>query len=260
MADCPSRFTLALRRAGDLGPAEAEAIDAHLAGCAPCRAAVAEIEAARADYAGRTAAAYGDLLEAISREPVPIRAARSRRRAAVGAAVSLAGLAAAAAVALAIFEPWGRGQRGDAIDAPAVYAGLKGGVAFRVVARRGARQFAVREDDALRAGDALRFVVTSPAAGYLAVMCVESSGRVSAFYPAEGEAWPLRVGAPGRAELPGSIILDEAPGDEVYAVLFSRRPFARGEALAAAARLAGGTAPAGFDSGALRVRKAAATE
>jgi hypothetical protein len=255
VSEHPSRFTLALRAAGELAADERDSVEAHLAGCAGCRAAVAAIARDVADYGARADAERLRLLAAIASGPRAI-GPRSRRGLARGLA---AAALAAAAVALVIVLPGGGGDslRPDGEDD----IRFKGGLAAQVVAKRGDRQFAVRPGDALEPGDALRFVVNAPAAGYVAVLAVEQAGRASVFYPRDSAAaagpWPLRLESPGRSELPGSIILDDAVGTETYVILYSKSAFSRGEAERAARALATGRGglPEGLDGRAVGVRK-----
>lgn len=257
MSEHPSRFTLALRAAGDLGSAEAAFVDAHLVGCAACLAAADEIERDCTDYGSRAEAEHARLVAALAITPQGIETARRSRRA-VGIGVAAVALAAAAAIALVVVVPRVReGVRGpDRIASEDI--GFKGALAVRIVAKRGETQFAVRQGEVLEAGDALRFVVTAPEPGWVAVLSVEATGNVSVFYPA-ADPWPLRIDDRGRRELPGSIILDDARGPETYVVLYSAAPFSRAAAERAAAALSKGRdeLPDGLEGSAIRVRKIA---
>ena len=85
----------------------------------------------------------------------------------------------------------------------------------------------------LKAGDELRFVVTTAAAGYLSVLSVDGDLKASPFYPDTDPAAnvaPLRLDRSGRHELPGGVILDDAKGTEHLVVLFSPAKFSRAEA------------------------------
>jgi hypothetical protein len=262
VSEHPSRFTLTLRAAGDLKPEEAAGVDAHVAICPACRAAASEIERDREDYGGRAEAERARFMIALADTPRELRDTRGLRRA-VKVGFAVAGLAAAAVIAIVVATPFDRSEQdGPSAAAPPDIA-FKGALAVQIVAKRGGRQFFVRPGDALEADDALRFVVTAPEAGYVAVLSVEEAGRVSVFYPPESAAapapWPVRIESRGRRELPGSIILDEAPGSETYVVLFSSAPFSREAAERIAAALSTGRRepPRGFEGRALRVRKVA---
>ena len=264
MTEHPSRFTLALRSAGDLFTDERDRVDAHVAACSECGAIASEIERDRVDYESRAEAERERLMAALSNAPREVGTARPSRQRALGFGVAAAALAAAACVALLVVAPQLREHRREgaaAVEAPDV--AFKGALAFQVVARRGDAQFAVRPGDALEAGDALRFVVTAPEPGWIAVLSVEGTGRISVFYPADPAGvgpWPMRLDGmdgTGQYELPGSIILDDAPGSETYVVIFSKAPFSKGVAERAASALAAGHGgiPDGIAGRALRVRK-----
>ena len=264
MTEHPTRFTLALRSAGDLPPDERDGVDAHLAECAACRAVASEIGSDRADYESRAEAERERLMAAIADAPREVGTTRRSRQRALGFGVAAAALAAAAGVALLVVGPQLREHlREEAAAGEAPDVAFKGALAVRVVARRGDAQFAVRPDDALAAGDALRFVVTAPEPGWIAVLSVEATGRTSVFYPADPAGagpWPMRLDGTdgtGQYELPGSIILDDALGSETYVVVFSREPFSKDVAERAASALAAGRGglPDGIVGRALRVRK-----
>ena len=262
MSEHPSRFTLVLKAAGDLRPEEAADVDAHVAICAECRAAAAEIERDRRDYEGRAEAERARLMAALADAPRELRPARGSRRA-IGVGIAAVGLAAAAAIAIVVAVPFDRPGRGGAPSVAKPDIAFKGAMAVQIVAKRGAHQFSVRPGDALEAGDALRFAVTVPEAGYIAVLSVEAAGDVSVFYPEEpaptAAPWPLRIEDRGRRELPGSIILDDARGAETYVVLFSPVPFSREAAERAASAISEGgrELPGGLEGRAFRVRKVA---
>jgi len=145
-------------------------------------------------------------------------AASARMRWALLAAPVAAGLVLAVGIA-------GRhGQRPAAGDEePAV--SVKGGPALRLFARRGDRVFAPRAGQALMPGDFVRFVVEPAGHRYLLVLSIDGAGKVSVYHPFEGTASaPLADGA--RVEVPGSIVLDSAPGPERIIALFSDAPLA----------------------------------
>lgn len=107
---------------------------------------------------------------------------------------------------------------------------FKGALAVRVVARRGATQLTVRSGELLAAGDALRFVITAPAPGYLSVFSLDGRGAISPFCPDSDPAAdfrPLRLERAGQHELPGSVVLAAAPGPERLFVVFSVDTFDR---------------------------------
>lgn len=95
---------------------------------------------------------------------------------------------------------------------------------FKVVFRRGeASPQVVSADARLRPGDALRFSYDAPSDGYLLILNLDGTGQASVFYPPEGtRSAPIARGATDF--LPGSIVLDEAPGPEWLVAVFSQKP------------------------------------
>jgi hypothetical protein len=100
----------------------------------------------------------------------------------------------------------------------------KGGGTFRVaVSRGGATPELLAADAAVRAGDALRFSYEADAAGHLLVLELDGRGQASVFHPFDGKA-SAPLAAKQRDFLPGSVVLDAAPGPETLVAVFSPRP------------------------------------
>jgi hypothetical protein len=177
--------------------AEAEArTAAHLASCADCRAE-------------QTAAAA--LREHFAVHVLPRTHPESRRswRWALVAAPALA----AAILLLVIMRD--RGGPDDEL-------GIKGDATWQVFANRNGETFAVHDGSNLAAGDRIRFVVTPNGAPYVLVASVDGAGAASIYYPYGGTQSGPTHGA--RNELPGSIVLDAAPGPERLYAIFSDDP------------------------------------
>src|SRR5262249_8799219 len=71
----------------------------------------------------------------------------------------------------------------------------------------------VTPDLLLRAGDALRFSYLAPGDGHLAIFDLDTTGRVTVFYPFGGDR-PARIQGGSTMLLPNSVILDKSPGYE----------------------------------------------
>lgn len=101
--------------------------------------------------------------------------------------------------------------------------------------------------DALHPGDAIRFRVTLPSAGYVGVLGIDAAQAVTAYAPAGATLERVAGGAP--ALLDGGIVLDDTLGAEriVMVVCDWPRPVADaiGEARAALARAGGDPAQMG---------------
>lgn len=104
-----------------------------------------------------------------------------------------------------------------------------GGVRFKgnefkvVAARAGGTPELLGPDSAVHTGDALRFAYEAPEAGHLLVLELDGRGRASVFHPFGGGA-SVPVAALRRDFLPGSVVLDDAPGPEWLFAVFSPRP------------------------------------
>ncbi len=147
---------------------------------------------------------------------------------------AVAGLAAAALVLV----PRDREHPAPPPGAMAL-PGVKGPGALQVFARRQSRVFAVEEGTRLAAGDAIRFFVDPGAADYVLVGSIDGAGQANLYYPYDGHE-SVRVAAGRRVEVPGSIILDSAPGPERLFAIFSRAPLSAERVRTALQQLAAG--------------------
>lgn len=110
---------------------------------------------------------------------------------------------------------------------------IKGDATWQVFANRDGQTFAIHDGAQLEPRDRIRFAVTPDGARYLLVASIDGAGAVSIYFPYGGDASaPLDPGE--RVELPGSIVLDTAPGPERMFALFSDEPI---EAAAVAEQL-----------------------
>jgi hypothetical protein len=201
---CLSDFALERILVGErMPPAEQAASAQHLSACAACRSRREELAAveAQAPDPNFWRRAEGGAFA---------RPAWSRRL--VG---GLAGAAALATVLLLSVRP----HRADQASSIAADVRAKGdGLALEVVARRAdGRLVPVYDGTALRPGDALRFLLNAPVAGQAAVLGLDGAGHVSVYAPA-APVGTLAVAA-GPTTLPGSIVLDDAPGEERFVAL-----------------------------------------
>jgi hypothetical protein len=95
-------------------------------------------------------------------------------------------------------------------------------MSFQVFARRADAVFAVHDGTELAAGDQIRFVVGSGGPEYLLVASVDGSGKPTVYYPYGGDHSGAVTNEP--SELPGSIVLDAAPGPERVFALITKEP------------------------------------
>jgi hypothetical protein len=196
----PSSLIIDALAAGSLAGAEATEARAHVEGCARCRGDLAAAEAACAHFTRVVL-------------PRTIGALRPRRRWWLFAPVLVPALAVLALVL------W---QRRTVEDPILDDIRIKGGMTFQVFANRGGEVIAVRDGTSLRAGDQIRFVVGSGGPAFLLLVSIDGAGTATVYYPYGGE----RSGPISKlpSELPGSIVLDAAPGPERVFALVSSEP------------------------------------
>lgn len=109
---------------------------------------------------------------------------------------------------------------------------VKGGAALRVFVHRGERVWKATEGEPLAPEDQVRFEVEAGGLPYLLVVSIDGAGKPSIYYPYDGgQSGP--VDPQQEVVLPGSIVLDAAPGPERLYALFSREPL-QAEAVKAA--------------------------
>lgn len=192
---CLSSLALDEHAVGQLEPARRDAVRAHLVDCPHCGARAKALEAERIRFAARE---------------------RGRRRAAPtgvvrpAIAVGFGLLVAAAAVLLLV-------DRRDPGSPPGDTTRAKGGLRLEVYVKKGDQVLPAR-GAVLRPGDAIRFAVAGVDGGYLAVLGRDGTGRVSVYYPPGERAAPASRAEEEEA-LPGSIVLDDAPGPETIALV-----------------------------------------
>jgi hypothetical protein len=219
---------------------ELAAIEAHLSACALCSRRRSEIEASPIQVPDR------EWLSQVRATPP----ARRRPLILAGGALAVAAMAALVLVvkpkAPAPTPREGAGQATAAAGAATEEATTRtkgSALALDLFVRRGDLPAEpVFSDVPLRAGDAIRFRVRAPEDGYLAVIGLDSEGKVSRYSPAGGEAAaPFKA---GERAVDGSVILDDAPGEEKVIALLCPDPAAAATSVAAArAALAAAGAP-----------------
>jgi hypothetical protein len=211
--------------AGEVVPA---AVRAHAGGCTDCSAQLAALRAeAEAFVRARPADRFLRQLE--RREAAPARPSLLRR------------LVPALAIGLPVLVAVVVGSR--QAERPEVT--LKGD-GFRVaVARPGAAGAPdlASSDTVVHPGDALRFSYEADRDGHLLVLDLDGRGATSVLHP-YGAAASAPVAAGQRDFLPGSVVLDDAPGPEFLVAVFSPRPLEAAPLLEALRRQAGRPEPA----------------
>jgi len=197
-----------------LAPDHAAGVRAHLARCPRCREDERAAAELRAEFVARV------LPRGLRPDRLPGSAAG---RWWLATALALA----AAAIAIAVWPRSADPVRSDRAGDLAI----KGEASWQVFASRGGRVFAVHDGIELAPGDQIRFAVTPGAARYLLVASVDGLGTPTIYYPYDGARSAEITGpiAGERVELPGSIMLDAAPGPERIYALLSATPLSAEE-------------------------------
>ena len=169
--DCLSDLKLDRQLAGELGGAEARAVEAHVEGCESCRVRRLELLVARRGFAAEAppfAALVGsESSPRVAGAPSDGREGRGRAWQSMPWLLAAAALAAAAAV-VGIGEAW---RAAPGRDGGGFGTRTKGSLArLDWVVRRGDRVFESRPDRPLRAGDALRFSISAPEPVFIALL------------------------------------------------------------------------------------------
>jgi hypothetical protein len=188
------------------GKPDGHPVGKHLAGCAECQARWEEIEDAQKVFQQEV---FPQSEQAVVDRSTDLlggfKGAFSRM-------LSVPRLAAVSALAVLIvlavtFWP------GQDPDDDGSYIGIKGSIGLQVFCQRGDHVFLVNPGDLLLAEDKIRFQVTPSGPGHLLVISVDGNGQVHRYASSQV--------AGGEQALPGSIVLDDSPGDERIFVLFS---------------------------------------
>ncbi|MCU1278147.1 MAG: hypothetical protein JWM53_1693, partial [bacterium] len=169
------------------------AVDAHVATCAECAARLADFRREQLQAA--------PLLDELRLRParvVPL----PRRRWIVAVPIF-----AAAALVLFLFVP-----RLRTLPSERAKGGAAALVLDVVVRHADGTVEALAPGKRVRAGDAVRFVVSTARPGHLVILGLDAAGKVSVYVADGGQAHPIVRGA--RQAMPGSIILDDTPGAE----------------------------------------------
>ena len=103
---------------------------------------------------------------------------------------------------------------------------LKGGAgSFQVHSRGDGSSAPVRLESGamVKAGEVLEFEFAAKRPGHLAIIEIDGAGKATVFSPFGGHS--SRPVSPGMARLPGTVVLDAAPGPLRLVAIFSPEPF-----------------------------------
>ncbi|MEZ4319529.1 MAG: hypothetical protein R3F61_18580 [Myxococcota bacterium] len=209
----PSHLQLDRYATGELTPAEAAEVERALEHDAEARAHLEAVQGAADSVApfdlGALTARAASLDDGAHVTPAPANDNRGF--------LALGGLLLMAAVALLVAWPLLSGQPTSGAVDP-TYVGVRGGGALEVYHLQ-ASGLARYDKRALGEGDVVGFKVDPASHGGVVLLSVDGSGQISVHWPASGDA-PEPVSGSGMVALPGSVILDGAPGPELFVAVF----------------------------------------
>ncbi len=207
-----SSFALDALALGALTPGEETSAKEHLHGCARCQKELEEIQALHRTFTREVMPQTLPALRCRAPQESPWRRLLSPSVWIPSVAVLVFAVALAPSVL----------QRISGSDREPQYS-VKGGPAFHVFAKRQGRVFAVKDGSSVAPGDEIRFTVEPAGAAYLMIASIDGAGNATLYVPYGGSE-SARLDSVQQAELPGSIILDAAPGPERVFALFSSTP------------------------------------
>ena len=196
------KLTLLSYVTGDLSVEKRSDLEAHLKRCSVCAGFIRRAEEERSSFLG----------EYPSIDVVPMKNRKLFRFTPVRTAFALAAtLVIAVGTASLLVNRSGDGYR------------IKGDIALNLFAQDGSGAPVVREQQVFSPGERIQFTYSCGGERYFILASIDDSGRVSVFYPAEGDSSMLLE--PGSdLPLPNSIVLDEYIGKELFIAVFSARP------------------------------------
>lgn len=208
--------------------ARPEDASTHLAGCDRCRARLELLE----DSSHRTAASTERLLQAaLASARRPALPARGRWRW-FTPRLALTAVAVAGLASVMLVHPWSRTAPSATTPVASLDELRVKGTTLRFYVLRDGKVLPGHSGGAFRAGDALRFVVSTGAPSFFFLVGADSSGKVSAYHPFGGHA-STKIAPATDVPLPGSLVLDDARGTEFFIGIFSAEPLSLGRVEAA---------------------------
>ena len=121
---------------------------------------------------------------------------------------------------------------------PSVHTTIRSSDALQIFQLQDDQLHPYEEGTSLGDGDVLGFKVGTAGHDAVVILSVDGNGAVSVFYPESGDQ-PVPLTSNGMMALPGSVILDNAPGPEIFFAVFDT-PVSKARDEAARAWQAGG--------------------
>ncbi len=210
--ECPSDFALDRLRGGEFSTEDAALMQGHVEGCECC---TGRLDAMRAGFDREPGVDPRKLLAGARRRAAEMEEAATPWWKRLSLLVPAFGVGA---LALALLV-WPQ----TPIPGPGEGLRIKGGLGLEVLRQGASGSESVISGASFGAGDRLRFEVSLPKAGHVAIVGVEQSGAIYAVWPLEQQKADL---AAGKGQLlPGAFELDDSKGKEtLHLVLCPEAP------------------------------------
>ncbi|MBW2735913.1 MAG: DUF4384 domain-containing protein [Deltaproteobacteria bacterium] len=210
---CPNPTMLSALIVEELPQLQKQRLLDHLAQCSICASELELLRTHATEYEARMGDHQARLLQSLEGQGSTLPVRRWLRPSLLALAATVAAISLVALM----------GERAAPTHANDIT--FKGALAVEIVAKRGDTQREVKDDTRLRAGDALRLMITTATPGYLTVFSIDGRRAISRWYPERANQPPLSLERSGRHTLAGSIVLDDALGPEQVFVVFSPTSF-----------------------------------
>ena len=224
MNDCPSRFTIARWKIGELSSSEQVAMTLHLNQCPDCQRIVVELEEQTHRCRERRDVNLAQIKTRLERESHAIKTSfwvdlfKSRK--------IYPAIAVMAAACVAVVLALGYGDRVASESGSKPMAGIKyrGTMALALRIDRGGHVFEVEPDSELYAGDHVEFSVTTSSAGHICVFLMDRDGKAVPLNEpviSGADLSDIPLHGPGYHKLPGRYTLGPSVSLVGFGALFS---------------------------------------
>lgn len=214
-------------------------VEAHLAGCAECRAVVTALETEDAGFAlvpPAEAQAAGHGTQGAGAKVISLAERRSQRRAAWTTGIVVVLAAAAAVLLLARSDLMGDPNGPEGPDRITLRGGA---IDFEIIVDDGHASRLVADGATVHPGERMAFRIKVRQAGFVAIVGRDDTGASYACYPQGSELRAVQAVAVTQAvepkDLPVALQFDSVVGTERVSAVFCTTPFTAAEAAALAA-------------------------
>ncbi len=209
---CLSDLQFDALSAGDLEDAARAAFVAHIADCERCRARSANLDVDAASFLEAHPNPPRREASLKRRTPIPPPSVRPRRKWEGPAFYAVTAFALAAGLLLFLRGAPNETRHDDGVRS-------KGSDHIGVFIKRGENVTSGADQDIVAPGDALRFSVSNTEPRFVAIFGIDSTSKVSTYYPAEGSR-AVRLAPSQNEALPFAVEFDDVLGEEHVVAVF----------------------------------------